>query len=308
MNLLQRFGFLRLAFFLAVGVMSPGQTLGARQSQPCQAFEPVREHRLGPGRPLFGHVQGLEVNDKFFFLTAVTTTRETGFLYIYARAGGEGRPPVWQYDLWGLAREHAGDCGRLNTETLNHPSGLHLEGGQLYVAIAPSADRGPSCVMALDVHDPSAPVVQWASRVDDHIGAVLHLPDAVIGFNWGSDDYWRLEGRDYTRRLPAREELQGELAEELHIQDCDRVEGFLYCGHSRHEEDNLLKVYRATAFGTEPSTLKPWVVTLPALGSQHGGTHEGLAVQDERLFLLPDDGDESGVSLYELRCRASGVE
>lgn len=291
---------LLVAMFFTLGIVAGG-ALEAREGKPCQAFELIRKHRLGPGEPLFGHVQGLEVSDQFFFLTAVTLTGETAFLYIYRRTGGPGHPPLWQYDLWGLARKYAEACGRLDSETLNHPSGLYLDGDQLYVAIAPSVDTGPSCVMVVDVRDPSAPIVQREVRVDDHIGALIRLSDAVVGLNWGSDDYWRWEDSGILRRLPAQEELDGKLVERLHLQDCDQEGDFLYCGHSNHRDD-LVKAYALTAFGPEPSTLHPSAIALPAIGSQHGGTHEGLAVHDGRLFLLPDDGDESGVSLYELRC------
>jgi hypothetical protein len=166
------------AIFSVLGIFAGG-TLEAREREPCRAFELIGEHRLGPGEPLFGHVQGLEVSDEFFFLTAVTLTGETAFLYIYPRNGGAGHPPLWQCDLWGLARDHAEACGRLDAKTLNHPSGLYLDEDQLHVAIAPSVNTGPSCVMVLDVRDPSALVVERATRVEDHIGALIGLPDAA---------------------------------------------------------------------------------------------------------------------------------
>ncbi len=280
----------------------------------CEDFKLAQVHRLGPGRPLFGHVQGLEVSEEFFFITAVTENRESGYLYLYPRHGRAGREPVHQYDLAELARLRATACAPLDNvdnvdsvdnALLNHPSGIHLRGTLLHVAIAPSANRGPACVFTLDLEDPSNPVVTGAVRIDDHIGAVVQLPDGNrIGFNWGSEDTWRLGSDGSARLVPVREELNGRLAEKLHIQDCDLEDDTLYCTHNDNQQDNLLKVYAAAAFDSGGETLQPLAITPPRLGSLHGGTHEGIAVLDGRLFLLPDDGTETGVAIYELGCKS----
>lgn len=276
----------------------PGQHL-------CRNFQPAQVHRLGPGKPLFGHVQGLEVSEEFFFITSVTENRESGSLYLYSRYGKAGRAPVHQYDLAELARRRATNCAPLDNVLLNHPGGLHLQGTLLHVAIAPSADRGPTCIFTLDLKDPSNPIVVRAVRIEDHIGAVVQLPGGdLIGFNWGSEDYWRLENDGFARRVPVREELFGRIAEKLHIQDCDLEADTLYCTHNDNEQDNLLKIYAAASFGSNGRTLKPLAITLPPLSSIHGATHEGIALRDGRLFLLPDDGTEAGVSIYELRCES----
>ncbi len=300
-----RFVFAVSSFLFGGSVHGEPHSSGSGELNQCDSFELIREHRLGPGQPLFGHVQGLEVTDEFFFLTAVTRSRETGFLYIYSRRGEERRRPLQQYDVWRMAQDSAKSCGALDEARLNHPSGIQVEGNLLHIAIAPSANRGPSCVMALDVSDLSSPRVAWATRVEEHIGAVVQLPStAVIAFNWGSDDYWWLGRGESPRRIPAKEELEGRLAELLHIQDCDREGSFVYCAHSNHRDD-LLKIYNAAHLGPESVTLKPRIIRIPSLGSQHGGTHEGLAWRQGRLFLLPDDGDETGVSIYELGCVAA---
>ena len=271
----------------------------------CEDLELVQVHRLGPGRPLFGHVQGLEISEGFFFVTAVTENRESGYLYIYPRHGRAGRDPVHHYDLAELARLRATACAPLDDALLNHPSGIHLQGTLLHVAIAPSANRGPTCVFTLDLEDPSNPVVVGAARIEDHIGAVVQLPGGnLIGFNWGSEDTWRLESGGFARLVPVREELNGQVAEKLHIQDCDLEDDTLYCTHNDNQQDNLLKIYAADAFDSGGETLKPLAINLPRLGSLHGGSHEGIAVRDGRLFLLPDDGDERGVAIYELGCKA----
>ncbi len=178
-----------------------------KAAQPCcKNFNPVLVHRLGPGDPLFGHVQGLEINDDYFFLTAVSLNRESGFLYIYPRTGAIGRAPIHRYDLWKLARRRASACGPLDNGPLNHPSGIHLRGTLLNVAIAPSANRGPTCVLILDMKDPANPDVVRAVRIDDHIGAVVQLSvETMIGYIWGSEDYWWLDLESPPRRVAVRE-------------------------------------------------------------------------------------------------------
>lgn len=162
--------------------------------------------------------------------------------------------------------------------------------------------------MTLALHDLSAPQVVRAFRVEEHIGAVVQVRDDVlIGFNWGSADYWWLAEDGSARRLPVREERAARVAELLHIQDCDRDGPRVLCGHS-NDQDNLVKIYDAAAFRGEATTLKPRIILAPPFGSQHGGTHEGLAWHEGRLFLLPDDGDEVGVSVYEFACAAARPE
>lgn len=297
--------FAALLCLPATGVSGlPGQD--SPQPLLCDSFELVQEHRLGPGQPLFGHVQGLEVNEQYFFVTAVTSDEATGFLYLYPRQGAEGRLPALQYDLGQIARELGQSCGRLDSARLNHPSGIHLAGDRLHVVIAPSANRGPSCVMTLDLANPPHPQMVRAVRIDDHVGAVLQLADgSLLSFNWGSDDAWRLEKDGEARRLPMQEELAGLPQERLHLQDCDRKGNLVLCTHNDNRRDNLVKVYRAAALATPGTPLKPQTIVIPPLGSKHGGTHEGLAWDGDRLFLLPDDGDRDGVTVYELRCVAS---
>ena len=274
--------------------------------EKCQSFEFTEVHRLGPGQPLFGHVQGLEVNERFFFVTSTTENRDTAYLYVYLREGDELRPPVQQYDLWKIAKDLAQDCGALEDGPMNHPSGIHLAGGLLYVALARSENRGPSCIMALDLTDLLVPKVEQAIRVEDHVGALvrLHYND-IIGFNWDSDDYWWLElGAEdvYPQRATVKEMLWGKSAEKLYLQDCDQDINLVLCGQNGGGEDALVKIYKVGEFGLEAATLEPRAIRIPPLGSERGGTYEGLAWYDGQLFLMPDDGDETGVNIYEVGC------
>ena len=279
--------------------------------EKCQSFEFTEVHRLGPGQPLFGHVQGLEVNERFFFVTSTTENRDTAYLYVYLREGDEPRPPVQQYDLWKIAKDLAQDCGALEDGPMSHPSGIHLAGGLLYVALARSENRGPSCIMALDLTDLLVPKVEQAIRVEDHVGALvrLHYND-IIGFNWDSDDYWWLElGAEsvYPQRATVKEMLWEKSAEKLYLQDCDQDIDLVLCGQNGGGEDALVKIYKVGEFGLEAATLEPRAIRIPPLGSERGGTYEGLAWYDGQLFLMPDDGDETGVNIYELGCIPSSV-
>ena len=274
--------------------------------EKCQSLEFTEVHRLGPGQPLFGHVQGLEVNERFFFVTSTTENRDTAYLYVYLREGDELRPPVQQYDLWKIAKDLAQDCGALEDGPMNHPSGIHLAGGLLYVALARSENRGPSCIMALDLTDLLVPKVEQAIRVEDHVGALvrLHYND-IIGFNWDSDDYWWLElGAEdvYPQRATVKEMLWGKSAEKLYLQDCDQDINLVLCGQNGGGEDALVKIYKVGEFGLEAATLEPRAIRIPPLGSERGGTYEGLAWYDGQLFLMPDDGDQTGVNIYEVGC------
>ncbi len=63
-----------------------------------------------------------------------------------------------------------------------------------------------------------------------------------------------------------------------------------------------MKIYKVGEFGLEAATLEPRAIRIPPLGSERGGTYEGLAWYDGQLFLMPDDGDETGVNIYEVGC------
>src|SRR5262249_40175425 len=123
------------------------------------------------------HVQGIEVDDNFIYVTSVDTRRKRGFLHKLTRAGTF----VAQLDLTDGERYH--------------PGGIARDGESIWVPVAEYTPEGSSKILQID-----RTTLKTVSSfvVHDHIGAVTANATAVYGANWDARRFyeWDHGGRE----------------------------------------------------------------------------------------------------------------
>lgn len=199
------------------------------------------------------HVQGLEVDPDWFWISAVDRRTKTGW--------------IWRVDRRTLRTVAERN---VTAGALYHPGGLQIAGGSLWLPIAEYRPRSSARILELD---PLSLAERRRFAVDDHIGAVATDGKTfLLGANWDARRFyrWTLDGKLVeTRDNP----------EPLAIQDMKWVDGALWAGGLVGEECRLYRLDPASFRAARR-------IELPA-GVCY--THEGMAVFDGRFYFLPED-------------------
>jgi hypothetical protein len=215
-----------------------------------------------PSWPIYhthDHVQGLDVDRHWFWISAVDRRTKTGW--------------IWRVDRRTLrtAAER-----NITQGALYHPGGLQVAGGSLWVPLAEYRPRSTSRVLELD---PLTLAEHRSFAVDDHLGAVATDGRTfILGANWDARRFyrWTLTGQ----RIDAVDN-PGPLA----IQDLKWIDGKLYAGGLVERKCRLEQL--------DPQTFAPVrSLRLP------GGvcyTHEGMALFDGHFYFLPEDEPNSRI-------------
>jgi len=211
------------------------------------------------------HVQGLDLDGGFIYVTSVDKKSHRGFLHKFTRDGAL----VGQVDLTDGSRYHTG--------------GLSLVGDTIWLPVAEYRPHGTSRIVAVDKTS-LKPVSSFL--VSDHIGAVGVDGERVYGANWDAERFyvWNRAGRAIashaTRTHVAYQEIKF------------TSEGMIASG-----------IVRGSHLGAidwlDPETLAP--VKRLAVGDGPDGllfTREGMALDGGKLYLLPDDGHDGGAQIY----------
>ena len=205
------------------------------------------------------HVQGLDVNRDWFWISAVDRRTKTGW--------------IWRVDRRTLRTAVERN---ITQGALYHPGGLQVAGGSLWVPIAEYRPRSSSRVLELD----SLTLAERRSFVvDDHIGAIASDGRTfILGANWDARRFyrWTLTGE----RLQAVDN-PGPLA----IQDLKWIDGKLYAGGLVERKCRLVQLDPQTF-----ATVRPF-----PLSGDICYTHEGLALFDGRFYFLPEDEPNSRI-------------
>lgn len=205
------------------------------------------------------HVQGLDVDAEWFWISAVDRRAKAGF--------------VWRVDRQTLQTVAERD---ITQGSLYHPGGLQVAGGSLWIPIAEYRPRSTSRVLELD---PLTLAERRSFAVEDHIGSVATDGRTfVLGANWDARRFyrWTLDGRlQQTIDNPSP----------LAIQDMKYVDGALYAGGLVQGVCRLDRL--------DPETTTPQR-SLP-LPKDRCYTHEGMALFDGRFYFLPEDEPRSRV-------------
>lgn len=209
------------------------------------------------------HVQGLDVDCDWFWISAVDRRTKTGW--------------VWRVDrrtLQTVAERN------ITQGFLYHPGGFQVAGGSLWIPIAEYRPRSKSRVLELD---PLTLAERSGFAVEDHIGSVAADGGAfLMGANWDARLAYRWNKSGKLLRTIAN---PGPLA----IQDMKSIQGKLFAGGLVEQTCRLEQL--------DPDTLATTAsIPLPA-GRCY--THEGMALFDGRFYFLPEDEPQSRI--YSVR-------
>ena len=202
------------------------------------------------------HVQGIDVEGQTLWVSAVDRGGRRGLLSRHDTASGRR-----------LASVEVHDGGRY------HPGGLEVDGDELWVPVA-EYRRASSTWMQRRDKRTLALLSQF--EVPDHIGCVAVAGGVIWGGNWDATHLYRWR-RDGTL-IDRRENRTGTRYQDMKFEDGLLI-GSGLGGPDKGRIDWL-----------DPETLevKRQIVT----GATDRGvayTHEGMAVRDGVLYLLPED-------------------
>ena len=202
------------------------------------------------------HVQGIDVDGQMLWVSAVDRQGRRGLLSRHDATTGRR-----------LASVEVHDGARY------HPGGLEVDGDELWVPVA-EYRRASSTWMQRRDKRTLALLSQF--EVPDHIGCVAVAGDVIWGGNWDATHLYRWR-RDGTL-IDRRENRTGTRYQDMKFEDGLLI-GSGLGGPDKGRIDWL-----------DPETLevKRQIVT----GATDRGvayTHEGMAVRDGVLYLLPED-------------------
>lgn len=203
------------------------------------------------------HVQGVDFRGDRMWLTSVDRPREKGFLFEFSLANGA---LVKSIEVGDGVRYHAG--------------GIATGGASIWIPVAEYRPRSSAWI-----EQRSQKTLELESRfeVDDHIGCLAATPDALIGGNWDSKDFYVW---DHSGKLIRKVASTTGNA----YQDMKYDNGWIVAS------GNLPDRTGAIDWLEWPSLRM--VRRLPAGKNDRGVlfTREAMSVHGNRLVLVPEDG------------------
>jgi len=216
------------------------------------------------------HVQGLEVDSRHIWVTSVDQANRRGYLHKFDRKTGKV-----------LRRLEVNDGPRF------HPGGISMSQGSIWV---PVAEYRPDSSTVLVEIDTASMAIRRKITVADHLGCVAALGQTLVAGNWDSRLLYIFDlGTNAPPQIVPN-------PSQTHYQDMKFVGNQLVAGGSR-------TLWSGTVDWIDwPSmkitrTLRSGAVGL-ARPFGRGGAYsgEGLAIEGQNLYLLPEDGPRNGPS------------
>jgi hypothetical protein len=212
------------------------------------------------------HVQGLEVTERFYFVTSVDTKQDRAWLFKIDR------------DNASLIKQK-----ELTDGVLIHPGGLHFDGRYLWIPNAEYKRQSRTVVYGLDPD--TLEICTWFS-VGDHIGAVASDgKNLIYGVNWDALHF-------YTWDFSGRQLKKIDSPTSMAYQDIKYFAGKLLCSGHRGDISAL------DIIDPENWTLVRRI-NLPYNSWRSKLSREGMAF-DGNLYFLPDDGPDSRILIFGL--------
>ena len=215
------------------------------------------------------HVQGLDVSERWFWISAVDRRTKTGW--------------IWRVDrqtLRTVAERNITDGARY------HPGGLQAAGESVWVPLAEYRAASTARILELD----AMTLAEKSSfAVTDHVGALATDGKSwILGANWDARKLyrWNLRGE----ALSVADNPQP-----LAIQDMKLAGGVIYAGGTGIGPEKG----RCWVDQLDPATLA--VVRSWTPGADRCYTNEGLGVLAGKFFFLPEDEPRSRVYVREGR-------
>lgn len=213
------------------------------------------------------HVQGLDLTDRFYFVTSVDTEQKRAWLFRIDRQNGTLNAKMDMTD-----------------GSLIHPGGIQVDGRHLWIPNAEYRRESRTIIYGVD---PNSLERRRSFPVDDHIGAIASDGrDLLYGVNWDAVHFyaWDFDGHQLSKVTSPTSAT---------YQDIKYCAGKLLC--SGHQDG------RSVIDIVDPETWRlvrridlprdRWKTTL----SREGMTFDG------NLYFLPDDGPDSCILVFALR-------
>ncbi len=214
------------------------------------------------------HVQGLEVSDQWFWITAVDRAQRAGWVMRVDRASR--RVEVER---------------RIDRGGQIHPGGCQSDGRRLWVPVAEYRPRSTTTMLALD---PLTLEEIAALPCDDHLGGLASDGDETLwGVNWDSRQF-------YVYRTNGQMVASHDNPTGVAYQDLKWRAGWLVCGGQWRSPKGPLAVVDVI----DPQTWQCVARYHPGGKVASGGQNfcrEGCAWFDGDLYLLPEDGPRTRV-------------
>lgn len=215
------------------------------------------------------HVQGLAVTGDFYYISSVDRDNDRGWLFKVDR------------ETLILLQEQ-----ELTKGALIHPGGIEMDDTYLWIPNAEYDRDGPSEILAIDTQSLE---VSRTFSVNDHIGLIAsNGTDRLYGANWDSVYFYVWDWDGSLIEIVAN-------PTDMAYQDCEFSDPYLVCGGTKNgspsgaidfiDPENWTLVYRIEAGDASPG---------------HPLTREGLSFFGERVFLLPEDGPDSEIMIYQV--------
>jgi hypothetical protein len=203
------------------------------------------------------HVQGIDVAGDVLLVSSVERTARKGYLHRFALPSGKL-----------LTRVEVQDGERY------HPGGIALDGETIWV---PVAEYRRASTSVIEQRDAASLRLLRRFPVDDHIGCLAVTPQGLIGGNWDSREvyFWDRAGKLVEKKANPSGNA---------FQDLKHHGGMLV--GAGHLADGAGAVDWLTLPGLELHRRLPFGKTDRGVSY----THEGMAIRNGRLYLLPEDG------------------
>lgn len=214
------------------------------------------------------HVQGIAVTDRFIFITAVQIWRPRAWIYQLDRS---------TYEL--LQQKE------LTEGAYIHPGGISFDGHRLWVPLAQYRPGGPTQVLALD---PETLAVTHCMYVEDHLSLLASDGRGTLyGTDWNSEHFyvWEYEGKRLIDHFPSPTGVA--------YQDCALRARYLMCGGHKAGK-GMIDVLDPR----QRAMIRRFPVGQTSRG--HLLTREGMSIQEDEVFLLPEDGRKSVILRFQL--------
>ena len=211
------------------------------------------------------HVQGIDTDGVHLWVTSVDRASRKGYLQEFTVADGrlERSIEVQHGDRF-------------------HPGGIAADANSIWI---PVAEYRAKSTAAVQRRNKRTLALESQFTVDDHIGCIAVTPELLIGGNWDSRDFyvWDHQGK-LIRKVPS---TSGNSYQDFKFRDGQLVASGLLAGGKGAIDwlDLSMSLVRRLPMGNTDRS-QPL-------------TREGMTLFENRLWLLPEDGD-SRLYVFEL--------
>ncbi len=252
---------MRITFVLASLLFLPFQSYGADALSELPAPAVVTLQADLP------HVQGIEVEGDFLWVTSVDRNARKGYLHLFRLSSGR------------LVRQVEVQNG-----DRYHPGGISLSGGRIWV---PVAEYQKLSTTEIQQRDPQSLALVGAFVVNDHIGCVAARPGLVAGGNW--------DARQVYLWSPS-----GDQKAKMNNSSGTAYQDMKWDGDQLVASGVISKTEGAVEWMTLPGLAVRRKITAGITDRGVPLTNEGMAVRGGKLYLLPEDGP-SRLFVFSLR-------